>query len=509
MAAGQEVAPPPGFKLDAAPPPPPGFQLDGGGDVSRGTPKLGPKDVPDMPAPRAPYQAPSFTDQIAAVPETARTLATNIPAAFAGAATAVGHGLFGAGLGTQEGAGAAQARGGEVQQRYSHQPTNPVSQQQLAWLSQMMEASKMGGMGPAGPGAVARGAPPVAQAGRTAAGMGKTMASAAAPELGMGGMPRPPMPPDPTRALAARATGEYGIPLRPDMLTNNKFARMAGEASEHVPLSGSQSEARQNAFNKAVAKTMGAEGEKLTPDVYAKAMNKYGEMIGDISAKNPIPFDPPLQAKLQQHAFNAAQYETGDVAKIVSSYVKELTESGGAKGQIDGTAFRKLRTKLTGQMRRTTNGDLKHALSELDDDLLDAIQSQLSPKELKQFTEARKYYSNGKTIEPLVAKGVGDISPAALMARVTGDASGKSSMARGTRGDIGELARIGQKFLKEPASSGTAERALTYGLAGGGAAIEPTTAGLIYGGANAYNRLAPWLTRRMLRQEGEIPAPPK
>lgn len=320
--------------------------------------------------------------------------------------------------------------------------------------------------------------------------------------LGSARVPSIPKPPGMDMTLAQKAT-EHGIPLRPDMLSKNKFLRMAGEASEQVPLSGGKGEARQVAFNKAIAKTLGAEGDKITPDVYEKAMNKYGKMIGDISGKNPVPFDAKLKSALESHAANAANVETADVAKAINYYVKEIVDQGTAKGQIDGIALRKIRTKLTGQMRRTTNGDLKHALSELDEDLLDSIQGQLSPDELKSFNQARRYYRNGKIIEPLVAKGTGDISPQALMGRVTSDASGKAAMARGKSGDIGDLARIGQRFLKEPASSGTAERKAVYsGLLGGGALAEPMTAASIYGGANIYNRLSPWLARKM------IPPPP-
>lgn len=493
---------------------PRGTSADGGGAAWQQAPevgkKLGPKDVPDMPAP-ATRAEPSLMEGFKALPQTALSAASAIPARAAGNVAAIGHGLFGGGYGTPEGAGRAQAFGGRIAERMTYQPTNPTSQDQLATLAKAMEASKLEGMGPTGAATAVRGAPGAARAGREVGRMTSAVGREMAPELGLGGIPKPPKAlaaPDPTRALAAKAQ-EHGIPLRPDMLSGNKFLKMAGEASEQVPLSGGKGGDRQNAFNKALALQIGAEGaEKLTPDVYAKAMNKYGEMIGDISAKNPVPF-APLKSKFDEHVFNAAQFETGDVAKVVSSYVKELTDAGAAKGAIDGTAFRKIRTKLTGQMRRTINGDLKHALSELDDDLLDAIQGQLSPQELQQFNQARKFYSNGKTLEPLVAKGTGDISPAALMARVTGDASGKSSMARGTRGEIGDLARIGQKFLKEPNSSGTAERALTYGAMGGGAAIEPHTAAGIYGAANIYNRLGPWLARRMIGNQGQIPQPPK
>jgi hypothetical protein len=112
----------------------------------------------------------------------------------------------------------------------------------------------------------------------------------------------------------------------------------------------------------------------------------------------------------------------------------------------------------------------------------------------------------GKIIEPLVAKAKGgDISPQALMGAVTSDSSKKSMMARGKGGEIGDLARIGQAFLKEPPSSGTGERLGAYSLLTGGAVAEPHTAAGIVAAANLYNRLGPRLTKRAVKMRDVDP----
>lgn len=454
---------------------------------------VGPKDIPGNPtaaelAARPAYKSPSIGARLLGAPEAAASTLSAIPAQILGRAAAAGTSLV---SGPDRGA----EIGRNIANALTYEPRSEGGQYDLEKLGRAMEASKLEGLGPNLGMTVARGA----AAAPRAAGAALKAGREALPEVGVGGVPQAV---DPTRALAATAIQKYDIPLRPDMLWKNKLAKMAGEAAEQIPLSGSKGDVRQAAFNRAVAQTIGVSErvDKLTPDVYAKAMNKAGETIGDISAKNPIPFNAELKTALEKHALNAEQFETSDVGKVVNSYLKELTDAGEAKGQIDGVAFRKIRTKLTSQMRRTNNGDLKHALSDLDDSMLDAIEGQLSPRELEQFTKSRMYYSNGKKIEPLIAKGTGDVSPAALMARVTSDPSGKSAMARGTGGDLGELARIGQRFLKEPPSSGTAERGLVYGgLLGGGAMIEPHTAAGLFGAANLYNRASPMLARRMTR----------
>src|SRR5258706_10295966 len=91
-----------------------------------------------------------------------------------------------------------------------------------------------------------------------------------------------------------------------------------------------------------------------------------------------------------------------------------------------------------------------------------------SRERLAELKDARYKYAMAKVIEPLVAKSTsGDISPSGLMHAVTSDKSKKAMMARGKGGEIGDLARIGQAFLKEPPSSGTGERLGAYSLLSG------------------------------------------
>ena len=300
-------------------------------------------------------------------------------------------------------------------------------------------------------------------------------------------------------ALARKATAQ-GIPIRPDMLFDNKIGRMVGEGAEKVPLSGSKADPRQVAFNRALIKMVGgdAKADRLTPDVFDKAMTASGDRIGALFDKTNIPLDNELSEALKGHLTNAARFETGDVQKVLSGYVDEL-QSKAVNGVIPGEAFRKLNSQIGGQIRRTQNGDLKHALGNIQDDMHEALQRNLSGADAAALADARKQYAIGKTLEPLVAKSpTGDISAAGLMSRATSDSAGKTRMARDRGGDFGDLARIGQKFVKEPGTSGTAERAIAYGLLGGGASVEPHAAVSALTLANLYNRLGPKLAQRIL-----------
>lgn len=320
---------------------------------------------------------------------------------------------------------------------------------------------------------------------------------------------KPKLDPE-TRRLAQKAQ-DLGIPLRPDMLTDSRMAKFFGDVMEKVPLGGSKAGERQKAFNRAVMDQLGAEksAEALTPEVFDEAISRAGQEIGDISARTSVP----------EESFGdlagVARRDTPDIQQVISTYADDLRQvAADHGGVVPGDRLRKLRTEAASQARGSTNGDLRRALGDFVDRLDDAIARHAPEEDIQALTDARRRYAVAKTLEPLVAKSAtGDISPAALMGRVTSDRAGKARMARGQGGELGDLARIGQKFLKEPPSSGTAERLATGGAVAGvgmGALLNPGTASAAAGtvaAANAYNRLGPKMVARRLAKEAAAAGP--
>jgi hypothetical protein len=409
--------------------------------------------------------------------------------------------------------GTGQGQKGSFSERMSENVYRPKTQTGQALVKGIGEAGEaMNAFGGefGGFGGLMRGAAEGSGAARMAAGdaartvppaIGSAVAKAAAPVVNQFKVA-------PELMELAQKANSAGIPVRPDMLTNSRIAKMVGDTLEKVPLSGDMATKRQIAFNRAVIDTIGGDvaSERLTPDVYRNAMNTAGEGIGAIAAKHDVPISGQLEMALKGIA-DGAEFETDSTAKIINKYVKEIRSHADATGKIDGTTFRKLRTQLTGQMRRTNDGDLKHALSTLDEVMLDSVKSQLAPDELEAFNVFRRQYANGKAIEPLVAKGTGDISASKLMARMTATSSGKTAMAKGTGGDLGDIARVGQRFLGEP----QLPRNAAYGVLGeiGAGAVAPGTTAGVVGTANVYNRLAPRLAKGMIeRSKLKPPSPP-
>lgn len=314
---------------------------------------------------------------------------------------------------------------------------------------------------------------------------------------------------DPQVAVLAKKAEGMGIPLRPDMLTDNQVVRIMGDALEKVPLSGSQGPARATAFNKAVMRQIGADpaADRLTPEVFSKAVDASGKTIGDIASRYQLAVDRGLEDQLLKHLADAASTATPDVEKVVNGYVASLLDKvqgamGG--GAVDGKAWREWNTKIQQQIRTTNNGDLRNALGELQRDVMRSMRRGIAVKDAAKFDEARKQYANAIALEPVVAKSTtGDLSPSSVFTQMTNTRGKQRMMARGQGGEMADVARVGRRFVQEPSTSHTAEREMAYkalGTAGAvatGAAVPhaaPVVAG-VYGIANLYNRLAPSLAK--------------
>ena len=105
---------------------------------------------------------------------------------------------------------------------------------------------------------------------------------------------------DPEKLDLAKKAADRGISIRPDMLTNSSVAKLLGDTLEKVPFSGAKDELRQQQFNRAIIDVIGGDAtkNKLTSDVFSKAINQSGSKIGEISSKYDIPVNDALRSNL-------------------------------------------------------------------------------------------------------------------------------------------------------------------------------------------------------------------
>ena len=295
---------------------------------------------------------------------------------------------------------------------------------------------------------------------------------------------------------------DAGIPLKASQVSPSKVAKLVDSVTGQVPFSGAQGfqNTQQRAFNRAVGRTIGADSDAITADVFARAKNKASNGFNAMWRQNSLDLTPDVLKRVVSVVNDAAALGGQDVGGAMGSILDRLAKQG-ASGVLPGRAFQSIDSQL-GQMA-AMGGEKAHYAGQMQEALRDAMQSGLPKDAAARLAQLRETWKNIKTIEPLVAKdGVeGNISPAQLMGRVASNGSGKAAMASGRRGDLGDLANIGQRFLKSQIpDSGTAQRVFagkalgSAGSIGGGLAagslLGPLGGLLTVGGAVGGSRLA-------------------
>jgi hypothetical protein len=281
------------------------------------------------------------------------------------------------------------------------------------------------------------------------------------------------------QALAKKAEA-MGIPLSMRQLSENPMARTVLSQLERLPFSGAGKRAQMEneAFSRAVGSTFGAKGRKLTQEAFSEAKKRISATFETLSARNSLRLTPRLTQEVNAIRNEALTEGTTDAGRMVSAKIDALLAKS-KKGAISGKAYQSLDSEIGDLMKG--GGYEAYYLGKLRDTLRAGMDRSVAPSDQAQWKAARAAWANMKTVEPLVAKSAtGELSPAALMQRVTSDEAKKIMMAAGRGGTLGDLARIGKKFLRESPDSGTADRALVNrALANVG------TAGGLYGAQSA------------------------
>lgn len=316
-----------------------------------------------------------------------------------------------------------------------------------------------------------------------------------------------------TAALADAAAG-HGIGISTGQASSNPFVKYADSWARRMPFSGygSFDTNQQTAFNRALSGTFGEDAPKITPDVIQNAYSRIGGTMNAIAGRTNAPLDNTLQTDLANtlRLARTAGLQPGQTEAIERQIQNISDVANQNNGFIPGHVYQNLTKRgealdLLQGSRSTTSGQLG---GQIRDALDSALTRGATPEDVAALTQARTQYKALKTVEPLtmradavggVSPSTGDISPAGLLSRVNQQ---YPTAARQGVGQIPlkDLAQIGQRFLKEPPSSGTAER-LTIGGLGEAAAtlgapffsehvgIHPATAAATLGGTFAVPRI--------------------
>lgn len=278
--------------------------------------------------------------------------------------------------------------------------------------------------------------------------------------------------------LAQLARDKFNIPIGPGQISENPMVRVADSVVAKMPFSGGtvSNAAQQGAFNRAVANTMGEKASALTPDVMASAKNRIGGVFDSVAQRTPsISADSKFVQDMIDTTHGAEQTLTADELGPIGKQVGAILDKFEASGNrtITGDIYQALTRKDAPLSRamQSDNPNIRFYAGQIRDALDGALERAAPADALADLKTARSQWRAMRTVEDLTEKApTGDISPALLMGAVR---KSYGDMAFGGGGDLADLARIGQQFLKAPPSSGTAERLAIMkglGLTGGGLA---------------------------------------
>lgn len=307
----------------------------------------------------------------------------------------------------------------------------------------------------------------------------------------------------PQRAGLVAAADREGIPLTAGQATGSRFLRNVESQLEQLPLTArSQTairEGQEAAFTRAVLSRAGENADNVSPEVLNTARNRIGGRIGEIANRNVLRFTPQLDAELAQIE-DSLRFIPAEAAAPVRARIEQLrgmviqppTPPPGSvgvpgeipTGTIPGASYRMMDSQLGRSMRSTQNGDLRAALGDLRERLRTAMDASISPADSADWSEARRQYANLMTIARAAGRAgegaaEGRLSPLALREAVNQSTGGGYAFGRG---DLNELARLGQSVLRPPPDSGTAGRTMANQLLTGSLMTTGGIGGTVVGG---------------------------
>jgi len=316
------------------------------------------------------------------------------------------------------------------------------------------------------------------------------------------------------RALVAAAERE-NIPVTAGQATGSRFLKNLEGRLEQLPFTGAKQrairEGSDEAFTRAAMRRTGTAASDATPDTLNAIRGRLGAEFENISNRNTLNVTPELENRLAQIE-DSLRFIPAELAGPVKARIDQLRGmmvappgSGGAPlapGQtapnpvIPGASYRMMDSALGRSMRSTSNGDLRAALGDIRDTLRTAMDKSISPEDAAAWDQLRRDYANLMVISRAAggageAAATGRLSPLALRGAVNQSTGGGYAFGRG---DLNELARIGQSVLRPPPDSGTAgnnmaNALLTGQLAAAGGIGGTMAAGPLGGAAGAASSM--------------------
>lgn len=275
----------------------------------------------------------------------------------------------------------------------------------------------------------------------------------------------------PEDAALGQTAQNYGIPLNIAQVSRSAAAKYAYSLTSKMPFSGAEpfADAQRGAWTRAVSNQFGEDSDKITPDVLDAARTRIGGVFNSVAQNTTIPMSNQFLTDLQgvvTRARVATSSDTADAANRAAMNMIDTAANNG--GNIGGRAYIDLTAKGGPLDDLMQSGDpgRRQVGGWLRDTLDNHFQQAAAPDDAAALQNARSQWKAMRTVQPLTLRAdtpggatpsTGDISPAALRSAVNQSYKNAAFAPLGQI-PLNDLAKVGQRFLKDPGSSGTAER---------------------------------------------------
>lgn len=273
-----------------------------------------------------------------------------------------------------------------------------------------------------------------------------------------------------------------GINLTPGQLADNAYMKRFTSMMDKMPFSGAtaRNEKQQLAGNKKLLELIGQKGDgMLTPERFAKAGDDLGQRFDKVF-QNGTAYDTPFLRDLAKLRKETLGQMDDTAVRTVNTFVERVKKQAGT-GFIPPKTLQSL-----DQMARkaaTGGGDRQQVAQELRNILHDNFTRNANSAVKNEWKGLRKQYADFKTLEPVVARNPENGVPLqALKGAINSNQRGRGLMARDKAGEIGKLAKVGQRMVA-PSSSGTVENGLAAGTGAGLLTNAPVTLSGLLGGS--------------------------
>lgn len=280
-------------------------------------------------------------------------------------------------------------------------------------------------------------------------------------------------------ALAQTARDKYKIPVDANDLSSNSLYRIAADQASKLPFSGAKAaaDAKQSAWQGAIAKEMGENATAFTSDVMDRAKTRIGAEFDRVARTTSIDA-PSVNTMIGDLATIERDMNmvlpTNELPKIKAQLDNIIDVAAKQGGTVSGNSYQALTRKGAplDLAERSTDPNVRHVAGQIRDALDDAFVRSASPADQAALVQAKYQYRIMRTVDQLAAKSRdGNITPEGFRAAVVSASRRFDSPTGGIAytggGNIGELSKIGQ-LMRTPPQTGTADRGLINLLALGG-----------------------------------------